>query len=180
MGTRLVLVRHGRPAAFFTEDTDPGLDATGRAQAEAVAGALAPLPVVVSPLRRTRETAAALEARWGVRARVEPAVGEIPSPPGELASRGPWLRDVLGARWPALPGELRAWRDGVLEALRAIPDDSVVVTHFVVINVAVGAAEGDDRVTVFRPGYCSRTVIALEDAGLRVVERGAEADTVVA
>ena len=59
--SRLVLVRHGRAAAGWDADADPGLDATGREQADAVAAALAPegpLPVVVSPMRRTRETAA--------------------------------------------------------------------------------------------------------------------------
>ena len=42
---------------------------------------LGPLPVVVSPLRRTRETAAPLLARWSVEPVVEPAVGELTAPP---------------------------------------------------------------------------------------------------
>ena len=56
----LVLVRHGRPAAGWDADPDPGLDPEGVAQAERMAAALAPsgpLPIVVSPKRRTRETA---------------------------------------------------------------------------------------------------------------------------
>ncbi|CAA9228164.1 MAG: hypothetical protein AVDCRST_MAG50-1630 [uncultured Acidimicrobiales bacterium] len=78
--SRIWMVRHGRAAAGFGAELDPGLDDHGRAQAEAVADRLAPLgplPMVVSPLRRCRETAAPLEARWGVTARVDPDVGEI-------------------------------------------------------------------------------------------------------
>ena len=63
----ITLVRHGKAAAGW-EDKDPPLDDTGRAQAEAMALAMGdePRPLFVSPLRRTRETAAALERLWGI------------------------------------------------------------------------------------------------------------------
>jgi broad specificity phosphatase PhoE len=53
----------------------------------------------------------------------------------------------------------------------------VVFSHFVAINVAVGEATGDDRVTVFSPDHCSVTVLDVVDGTLRLVERGAEAAT---
>ena len=49
--------------------------------------------------------------------------------------------------------------------------------HFVAINALVGALEGDDRVTVFRPGHCSVTRLERRGAGLRVAEYGSEAAT---
>ena len=64
---RLILVRHGRAAAGWGADLDPGLDELGRTQAENVAKVLAPqgpLPIVTSPLRRCQETAAPLAALW--------------------------------------------------------------------------------------------------------------------
>jgi broad specificity phosphatase PhoE len=39
----LYLVRHGRAAARYDEDHDPGLDDIGRRQAQAAADRLAPL-----------------------------------------------------------------------------------------------------------------------------------------
>lgn len=179
---RLVLVRHGRPAAVFGDHPDPGLAPEGRDQARAMAEAVAPLgplPIVTSSLRRTRETAAALEERWGLEARVEPAVAEIPSPGGDPAARVSWLRGVLSGRWADLDPALRRWRDELVAWLVARPGDGVVVTHFVAINVAVGAATGDDAVVGFRPGHCSRTVVEVVGGALRLVERGHEADTVV-
>ena len=83
--TRLLLVRHARPAVPWDSHPDSGLDATGRAQADALAtdlGAGPARPLVVSPLRRTRETAAPLAALWGVEPDVRSAVGEIPAPTG--------------------------------------------------------------------------------------------------
>src|SRR5258707_9406918 len=101
----IYLVRHGRAAADWGSHVDRGLDDVGRTQAEAMARELAPkgpLPLVASPLRRTRETAAALERRWELVARIEPRVGEIPSPVEDLAARAAWLRGIMPCRWPEL------------------------------------------------------------------------------
>lgn len=182
--TRLHLVRHGRAAASWSAHHDPALDEVGRAQADAAAATLAPLgplPVVVSPLRRTRETAAAFERVWDVEARVDPAVGEIPSPTDDLAGREAWLVGVLAGRWDDLGASLEGWRDDVVGALLALDRDTVVVTHYVAINAAVGAATDDDRLVCFHPDNCSVTVVEHDGHGsrLRVVELGAERGTVV-
>ena len=51
--TKIYLVRHGKAAASWAEDFDPGLDSLGKAQAKATTKALAhlgPLHVMASPL----------------------------------------------------------------------------------------------------------------------------------
>ena len=179
---RVVLVRHGRPTAGWGDDPDPGLSPHGIAQAEAMADALAPLgplPVLVSALRRTRETAAPLEARWQATADIEPAVGELRAPPDARPDHHTWLRTTMASRWPELAPDLDAFRARVLDRLLALDADCVVVTHFVAINVAVGAATGDDRVVGFAPDHCSRTVIEVREGRLHLVELGATAATEV-
>ncbi|HVJ55178.1 MAG TPA: histidine phosphatase family protein [Aliidongia sp.] len=174
---RLYLVRHGKAAAGWDADPDPGLYATGLAQAEAMAAALAPkgpLPLVTSPLRRTRETAAPLERLWRVSARIEPDVAEIPSPTADLAQRSEWLRAVMRQSWSEQEPWLAAWRAKVLATLAAIETDTVVVSHFIAINVAVGRAMGDDRAIVFRPENASCTVLDVTDGMFRLVELGTE------
>jgi broad specificity phosphatase PhoE len=144
---------------------------------------IGPLPVLTSPLRRTRETAAALEARWPDCLRVEPRVSEIPSPAapeGQLADRGRWLARVMSGTWDdGLSEAVLEWRQCVLTALHEVVSDAVVVTHFVAINAAVGEARGDRRAVVFRPDYCSHTVIDNGGGRLAVVELGRESSTVV-
>jgi broad specificity phosphatase PhoE len=177
--SRLILVRHGRASAGWADDLDPGLDAAGIAQADAMADALAPLgplPMVVSPLRRTRETVAPLERRWNTTARIEPAVGEIESPTDDLAGRDTWLRQLMQGTWSDAAGVDR-WRRSVIDALAGIEEDTVVVTHFVAINVAVGHATGDDRVVCFVPDNCSRTSIDVDGGRFSVVELGAHVAT---
>jgi broad specificity phosphatase PhoE len=178
---RLVLVRHGRPDGAWGRDADPGLDALGHEQAHAVAELLAPLgplPVVVSPLRRTRETAAPLLARWTVDPVIEPAIGELTAPVDPQPDHATWLRSLMagtGADHAAVTDPFRA---RVLGAIRALRTDTVVVTHFLAINAVLGAATDDDRVVCFTPTHCSRTVVDLDDGGrLHLVERGEDGRT---
>lgn len=169
---RLTLVRHGEAAAGWGDADDPGLSELGRAQAVALADALAPagpLPILVSPLRRTLETARPLADRWGVDPVVEASVGEIRTPEG-ITDRSTWLAGVLAGRWAEQDPQLRAWADELVAVLREQRADAVVVTHFVAINVALGRATGDDRVVNVRVGNASRTVFDNAGGELRLVD----------
>jgi hypothetical protein len=61
-----------------------------------------------------------------------------------------------------------------LQALLRITQDTVVFTHSVAINVSVGFALSDERVTCFLPANCSMTVVESDERGMRVVELGEE------
>jgi broad specificity phosphatase PhoE len=177
--TRLYMVRHGRAAAGFGESMDPGLDELGRSQADAVARklkALGPLPVLSSPLARARQTAAPLAKLWSAVPVIEEAVAEIPSPKGmTLEARVAWLRKLMAGSWRDVSPELAAWREHCIATVAAIPQDTVIFSHYVAINVVAGAALGDDRVVVFSPDNCSVTMFETDGAKLRLVEKGDEA-----
>lgn len=184
---QLFLVRHGKAAAGFDAHPDPGLDPAGLQQAEAFARAFAArradakapaLPILTSPLRRTQETALPLARSWSSGAVVEARVAELPSPPGiALAARGPWIREVLQGEWGSADDALRRWRDSLLEALLALRQDVVVFTHFIAINVVIGAATGSDRILVSRPDHCSCTELEADGGTLRLRAEGRQLDT---
>lgn len=174
---RLYLVRHGKAASAWGAETDPGLDDEGRHQAERMAASLAPLgplPLITSPLRRTRETAAPLEKRWGTVARIEPRIAEIPSPIEDPAARSEWLATVMQQCWSEQDPALQAWRRDLLDTLAGFREDSVLTTHFVAINVAFGYATGDDRVLCFRPENASCTLVETDGRTLGLIEAGTE------
>lgn len=181
--TRLHLVRHGRAAAGWDTDPDPGLDEVGERQAAAVALRLAPLgpqPIVTSPLLRCRQTAASLAHLWHVDVRVEPTVAEIPSPDGvAMGDRIEWLREAMGGTWADLGERYVAYRDHVVTTLCGIEPDSVVFSHFIAINAAIGAAIGDDHLVVRSLDNCSVTVVDVVEGALQLVESGHEADTLI-
>ena len=181
--TRLYLVRHGRATAGWNVDRDPGLDPLGQFQAQRVADRLAPvgpLPLLSSPLRRCQETAAALALAWSVPIAISLAVAEIPSPPGvALAERVEWLRATMLGTWAQLDSNYTDFRDGVVRALVTIADHSVVFSHFIAINAAIGAAINDDRVVIRSLDNCSVTIVDIVNGRLQLVEGGHEADTLI-
>ncbi len=181
--TRLYLVRHGRASAGWNTEPDPGLDAVGRQQAAEVTARLAPLgplDLVTSPLLRCQETAAGLAQAWNRGARIEPGVAEIPSPEGvAMADRVEWLRLAMAGTWSAMGPRYTSFRDGVAATVRALPNDTVVTSHFVAINAVIGAALGDDRLVIRSLDNCSVTIFDVVDGVLHLVEGGHEADTLI-
>lgn len=174
-GVRIVLVRHGEPDGTWGRDPDPGLNARGHEQAQAVAErlrALGPLPIVVSPLRRTTETAAPLASLWGVDPRIDAAVGELVAPTNPAPDHATWLRNLMAGRAEDAPEVMHPFRARVLRAVCAITEPTVFVTHFLAINAVVGGATGDDRVVSFAPAHCSRTVVELSGGALSLVSLG--------
>lgn len=176
----LYFVRHGKPASAFDADLDPGLDALGHRQAEAVAEELAPrgpLPIYSSPLARARQSAEPLSTRWKRAALVEPRVAELPSPTDALAERARFVRQVMTGGWAAAGAELQAWRQALIDWVSGRDHNCVVFSHFIAINAIVGAATGVDRVIVFHPDHASITRCAVEGGRIELEGLGREADT---
>ena len=108
-------------------------------------------------------------SRWKLRgnrkAGLFPAVAEIPAPAMDAAARREWLTAAMQGTWQQLQDSAPpdsphygAWRRDLLESLAALPQDSVIFTHFIAINVVVGAARGVDDVVCFRPDHASITI----------------------
>ena len=179
---KIYLVRHGRAAASFTDDLDPGLDDLGRSQAIASCKILEdslPLVLLSSPLKRAQETAKPLADSTGQDIQMENRLAEIPSPGLSLAKRGSWLRKVMSGKWSQQSNELIQWRAHLARCLLDIKEDTVIFSHYVAINAAVGVAEDRDEVMVFRPDNGSITIFETDGNQLTLISRGSEATTVV-
>lgn len=173
----LIIVRHGQTDAnargVLLGRADPALDAVGRAQASAVAAALAPLArtsrVVCSPLRRTRETAAIItregpvdiDERW-----IELDYGALEGTPVVEVPEDTWRRWRNDPDFAPEGGEtLRALGQRVEEACdellpAALDRDVIVVTHVSPVKAAVvwALGVGDDVTwrTYVAPGSITR------------------------
>lgn len=176
---KLYLVRHGEAQSSYTQSVDPGLSPKGQAQAEALAeriGGWTPMIIWSSPLLRAQQTAIPTAVRWSKVIKTEKRVAEIPAPDGDnLAGRGPWLQKFMTSNWRDAPAELQAWRKSVIDALTGIQEDTIVFTHFVAINVAAGAATGQDKVTCFMPDNASLWSLETVSGKLLLSAMGAQA-----
>ena len=143
----LLLVRHGRTTAnaggtLAGRTPGVGLDETGRAQVEALAQRLAPLPlvrVVTSPLDRCRETAAGVAATGGTRA--------VPRPQVSVDERlsecdyGDWTGRPLAELakdklWPAVQAHPSSVRFPGGESMREMQQRAVDAVRDVDVQVA--------------------------------------------
>ncbi len=180
--TVIYLVRHGQPETGWNAHQDPGLSDLGRRQAHAAARGLferGPLPILVSPLRRTRETAHEFEMLWRRPATVEQRVVEIPSPGLTGAERSAWLKTLAHKRWTDLDEVVQSWRKQAIDCLLALSEDMVVVSHFMIINAVVGWTRGEASIVVCHPLPGSLTTLEREGDTFRVSEGAAGASTVL-
>jgi len=179
----LYLVRHGEAAANWDDAMDPGLSEQGKTQAKTLVQhlqQLGPLPILCSPMARTRETAAPLGQFWQQRPLIESRVAELPTPNDvDPNQRLQWLRQIMGASWHDMHPLLLQWRQQLLECLTEMEQDCIIVTHLIMINAAVGAATGQEQVIHFMPGYTSITELQQHNGTLTVKQLGEEASSVV-
>lgn len=177
---KVYMVRHGRAAANFTTDRDPGLDDLGRAQAVNAASVLmnhAPLQLLSSPLKRAQETAAPLAEQLKQAVSIDERVAEVPSLGIRLEDRGTWLQTVMQGHWPEQPDALQQWRDHMAQCFMACTEDTVIFSHFVAINAMVSYATQRDEVLVCRPDNGSITIFDIQPSGITLIDQGAEAKT---
>jgi broad specificity phosphatase PhoE len=186
--TRVYMVRHGRAAAGWNVDPDPGLDELGRSQSLAVAtklSPLGPLPVMSSPLLRCQQTAFPLSTAWKQDVVVDALVGEIPSPAGyALEDRVEWLREAMSGTWAQVAERsgihYAQYRDAIGDRVRAITTDTVIFSHFIAINAVIGVATNNDAVVIASLDNCSVTTFEVHgDGRLELIEVGGEADTLI-
>lgn len=183
--TTIYLVRHAKPMANWGEAIDPGLDTLGLQQANYAAKELqplGPLDLYTSPLRRCMETAAPLAKLWHRDAMVFEQVAEIPSPPLSVQARQHWLGEAMQGTWSQLQAnspvgspDFLQWRRELLQSVQALRADSVIYSHYIAINVLVGAAQRHERVISFKPGHASVTILKVSPHDISIVKVGDEA-----
>ena len=96
-----------------------------------------------------------------------------------MEDRVDWLRSAMQGTWTDLGLRYTAYRDSVVSAVKELEADAVVFSHFIAINVLIGAALGDDRLVIRSLDNCSVTVVDIVDGVVTLVEGGHEADTLI-
>jgi broad specificity phosphatase PhoE len=137
--------------------------------------------IVSSPLLRCQQTAEPFAELRTTPVRVCAEVAEIPSPNGvEISGRVDWLRVAMQGTWSDLGGEYVEYRDSVVKFVQSLETSTVVFSHFIAINAAIGSLTGDDRLVIRSLDNCSVTLLDRDSAGnLRIAQTGHEADTLI-
>lgn len=178
--TRLYVIRNARTEDGVGFIENPGLDDIGMLQADGVADLLSSqdvMPIYSSPQRRAQETAQPLARRWLTTTIIDESLTLMPLPGTNGSTNTLWLKQFMNGTWQGAQPFQQAWRTTCLSRLRGLQRDSVIVTHYIVVNMIVGAATNDNRTTVFQPDNASITILDVEDGALKLVELGRQAAT---
>ncbi|MEY2478394.1 MAG: 2,3-bisphosphoglycerate-dependent phosphoglycerate mutase [Actinomycetota bacterium] len=182
----LLLIRHAEPVRIVDADgpADPPLRERGLHQAELLGQWLATEPldgIWASPLRRARETAAAVAAHHGLEVVIDDELAEFDK---EATSYIPYeeLKATKDERFLAMAeGRLedydvdpKVFQAGVVAAIDRVivanPGRTVgVVCHGGVINAYLAHVLSIDRLLFFEPGYTSISRVAAARSGARSV-----------
>jgi probable phosphoglycerate mutase len=182
----LLLIRHAEPVRIVDAEgpADPPLQERGVRQAELLGTWLAVEPLDAiwsSPLRRARETAAAVADHHGLEVVVDDELAEFDReatsyiPYEELkATRDDRFVAMVEGRLDEYGTDPKVFQDGVVAAFERIieanPGRTVgVVCHGGVINAYLGRVLGVDRLLFFEPGYTSISRVAASRSGARSV-----------
>lgn len=173
----LIVARHGRTPANAAGQLlgrlDPGLDDLGRAQAAAIATAVpSDARVISSPLRRCRETAAAITADIEIDDRlIEIAYGELEGVPVSDVPAETWRAWRSDSGWAPPGGEshdqlaTRVWSVLDEHAAEAADRDIVLISHVSPIKAALAWALGVGIEVSWRSFVAQASILRIATGG---------------
>jgi|TARA_B100001250_G_scaffold127509_1_gene108543 broad specificity phosphatase PhoE len=188
----IYLIRHGEAIDGWTS-LDPKLSDKGKEQAKNLRPFIANkklknIKVISSPLLRCIETCEIALNKCNDVIKIDQNFSELPSPVKDLNSRVDWLKKVLPLTWKELENDKESklsdidyskWKKNIINKVLSTKVETIIFTHFVVINCIVGSILGSNKVVNFYPNNCSITQIAIKNNKLEVIELGESQSTKV-
>ncbi len=185
--SKVFLIRHGQAEDGWTS-IDPGLSETGIHQSKKLSEKINKMitgreAVVSSPLKRCLETANISLAKLDVNISIDNTFAELPSPISDLNKRVVWLKRVLPLTWKELENDpvsvsscisYSSWREDVIRSLLKLKGDSIIFSHYVVINSIIGWALNSNKVVNFNPANCSITTLEINKGKISILSLGDE------
>ena len=182
---KIYLIRHGEAIDGWTS-LDPGLSKLGKKQAEELRSGLKKklkdnTDIISSPLLRCQETANISVSDSKKKIVVDDIFRELPSPIKDLNKRVTWLKRVLPLNWEGLEEDNESklsnidyylWRKKIINKIISFKNETVIFTHFVVINYVIGKITNSNKVINFYPNNCSITEIGIENNKMELIKLG--------
>ena len=182
---KIYLIRHGEAIDGWTS-LDPGLSKLGKKQAEDLRSSLKKklndkTDIISSPLLRCQETANISVSDSKKKIVFDDIFRELPSPIKDLNKRVTWLKRVLPLNWEELEEDTESklsnidyylWRKKIINKIISFKNETVIFTHFVVINYVIGKITNSNKVINFYPDNCSITEIGIENNRMELIKLG--------
>ena len=154
----IYIVRHGEASTDWGSHQDPGLSLEGKSQAYICAYRLTKfnsesLQILSSPRKRAIETAKPLGKLLKKSIRIVESFNEIPS--HRAKNKLQWLRKIAKLHSSKLPNYLQRWKEQVMLELSMIDKDTIIFSHFMVINAIFNELNSPKQFVSIQPTYTS-------------------------
>tara|TARA_B100000963_G_scaffold204970_1_gene178432 strand:+ start:524 stop:1087 length:564 start_codon:yes stop_codon:yes gene_type:complete len=169
---QVIFIRHAEASNSWGNHPDPGLSDNGKNQSKELINhpeliELDDYSFISSPKLRAIETAKPLSEKFKKELIIENIFTEIPSLNIEPDKKQEWLKNILQMNKNDLPENITKWKDNIISKTKAFSQDSVVFTHFIVINALLSELNSETKLLYFYPDYTSIVKITIEDGEFR-------------
>jgi len=180
----LIFVRHGEAAENWGEHPDPGLSENGILQSQKLISnislqSLEDFIFVSSPKSRARMTADPLIEKYKKSLLIDNIFSEIPSSKVVISEKKEWLKKITTMNISDLPKEVSDWRNNIIGKSLSFSNNTIIFSHFMVINAIVSGLIKYSEIMYFYPDYASITQITLQNNRAISISLGDEKKTLI-
>lgn len=178
----IILIRHGEASASWGDDPDPGLSQLGENQAIELIDNnellfLENYHFISSPKSRALMTAAPLAKKYNKDVEINAVFSEIPSNGIDPKDKKDWLTKIIKTDLINLPNEVNDWRSELTKQILSIKSDTIIFSHFMVINALIAELTNNKNLLCFYPDYTSVTKIIMNNNKVEEFYIGGERKT---
>ena len=164
----LIFIRHGEASDAWSNHPDPGLSKTGISQSNDLLdnkdlALLENYSFISSPKLRAIETAKPLAKKFNKELKIDNDFIEIPSKNIDLNDRQDWIREIVKTNKKDLPNYVKLWIKNIYKKTISLKKNSIIFTHFMVINALISEITSSETLLYFHPGYTSIVKIKIAE-----------------
>ena len=180
----LIFVRHGEASETWGKHSDPSLSKAGISQSHKLISNLSlqlleDFIFISSPKSRAQMTAAPLIKKYKKSLLIDSIFSEIPSSKVIASEKKEWLKKIMTMNVDVLPQDVAEWRDSIISRTLSFSDNTIIFSHFMVINAVVSGLMNRSEIMYFYPGYTSITKITLQNNRAMSISLGDEKKTLI-
>ena len=166
--TEIIFIRHGEAAISWENHSDPVLSDLGIAQSKNLTHhnelqKLSNYNFISSPKLRAVQTAEYLTKKFDKELVIDKTFIEIPSDNIHLSKKREWFKQLIKTKKEDLPDNIKKWKDEILNKVKSFNHNTVIFTHFMVMNLLVSEFKSQDTLLCFYPDNASILKIEIKN-----------------
>ena len=164
----IIFIRHGEASNAWGDHLDPGLSENGHLQSADLLKHkelqnLEDFCFISSPKSRAIETGKPLADKFGKKLNIDEIFIEIPSKNIAQDKKQDWLKSIIQTKRDDLPDFIESWSDDIYLKSKSFKENTIVFTHFMVINALLSRLAKKNTLMYFYPNYTSVVKVGIKN-----------------